>query len=72
MYRILKKEILNESVKKFIVDAPAVAKKAKAGQFVVVRTAEDSERIPLTIADYDREKGTVSHSFKARGLSRRA
>ena len=48
MYRILKKEILNESVKKFIVDAPAVAKKAKAGQFVVVRTAEDSERIPRT------------------------
>ena len=67
MYRILKKEILNESVKKFIVDAPAVAKKAKAGQFVVVRTAEDSERIPLTIADYDREKGTVTIIFQEVG-----
>ncbi len=67
MYRILKKEILNESVKKYIVDAPAVAKKAKAGQFVVVRTAEDSERIPLTIADYDREKGTVTIIFQEVG-----
>ena len=69
MYRILKKEILNESVKKFIVDAPAVAKKAKAGQFVVVRTAEDSERIPLTIADYDREKGTVTIIFQEVGAA---
>ncbi|MBQ7172272.1 MAG: sulfide/dihydroorotate dehydrogenase-like FAD/NAD-binding protein [Clostridia bacterium] len=67
MYRVLKKEVLSESVKKFIVDAPAVAKKAKAGQFVVVRTGEDSERIPLTVADYDREKGTVTIIFQEVG-----
>ncbi len=67
MYRVLKKEVLSESVKKFVVDAPAVARKAKAGQFVVVRTKEDSERIPLTVADYDREKGTVTIIFQEVG-----
>ena len=69
MYRILNKKVLNQQVKQFIVDAPAVAKKAKAGQFVVLRVTEDGERIPLTVADYDRERGTVTIIFQEVGAS---
>ena len=69
MYRILNKKVLNQQVKQFIVDAPAVAKKAKAGQFVVLRVTEDGERIPLTVADYDRERGSVTIIFQEVGAS---
>ena len=60
MFTILKREELNPTVTRFIVDAPAVARKAEAGQFVILRVDEKGERIPLTIADFDREKGTVT------------
>ncbi len=69
MYKILKKEILNPTVVRMDIDAPTVAKKAQPGQFVILRTDDDGERIPLTIADYDREKGTVSIIFQIVGAT---
>lgn len=60
MYEILAKEVLNPVTKLYEVRAPAVAQKAKAGQFVIIRISEEGERIPLTIADYDRERGTIT------------
>jgi ferredoxin--NADP+ reductase len=60
MYDILAKEELTEVTKLFEIRAPAVADKAQAGQFVIIRIHEKGERIPLTIADYDRQRGTVS------------
>lgn len=60
MYQITSKNELALNTIEFVVDAPDVAKKAQPGQFVVVRTDETGERIPLTIADYDREKGTIT------------
>ncbi len=60
MYRIIKKEKLVENIDRFYLKAPLIAEKAKAGQFVVIRINEEGERIPLTIADYDRKKGVVS------------
>ena len=60
MYEILAKEDLAPVTKLFDVHAPAVASKAKAGQFVIIRLHEEGERIPLTIADYDRERGTIT------------
>jgi len=63
MYEILKKEILSDTVKLMDIKAPLVAKKAKAGQFIILRIDEEGERIPLTIADFDREKGTITVIF---------
>jgi ferredoxin--NADP+ reductase len=63
MYEILEKKVLSETVKLMKIKAPLVAKKAKAGQFIILRIDEKGERIPLTIADYDREKGTVTVIF---------
>ena len=63
MYEILEKEVLSETVKLMGIKAPLVAKKAKAGQFIILRIDEEGERIPLTIADYDREKGTITIIF---------
>jgi 2-polyprenylphenol hydroxylase and related flavodoxin oxidoreductases len=60
MYKITNKKILNEDVIKLDIEAPLIAKKAKAGQFVIIRVNEFGERIPLTIADYDRAKGTIT------------
>ncbi len=60
MYRILKKEVLTPVAKLYAVEAPEIAEKAQAGHFVILRVNEPGERIPLTIADYDREKGTVT------------
>ena len=60
MYEILAKEDLAPVTKLYEVHAPAVASKAKAGQFVIIRLHEEGERIPLTIADYDRERGTIT------------
>jgi ferredoxin--NADP+ reductase len=59
MYEIVAKEDLNPITKLFEVQAPAVARKARAGQFVIIRIHDKGERIPLTVADYDRERGTI-------------
>ena len=67
MAKILKKTTLAPQVYEFIVDAPLVAHKCQPGQFVIIRTEEDSERIPLTIADFDREQGTITMIVQAVG-----
>ncbi|MEG1069766.1 MAG: sulfide/dihydroorotate dehydrogenase-like FAD/NAD-binding protein [Ruthenibacterium sp.] len=67
MYKILEKEALNATVTRMVVDAPLIAKKAEPGQFIIFRASEDGERVPLTIADYDREKGTVTIIFQIVG-----
>ena len=59
MYKIVKKRALNPTVTLMEVDAPLIAKKAEAGQFIILRVDENGERIPLTVAGYDREAGTV-------------
>ena len=67
MFKIAEKTPLNPTVTKLVIEAPLVAKKAQPGQFIIVRPFEDSERIPLTIADYDREAGTVTIIFQIVG-----
>ena len=69
MYKILKKEVLSDVTKLMEVEAPHVARKAKAGQFIIVRIDEQGERIPLTIADYNREAGTITIIFQEVGKS---
>ncbi len=69
MYKIVKKEVLNPSVTLMDVYAPKVAKKAEPGQFIILRVNADGERIPLTIADYDREAGTVTIIFQTVGAT---
>lgn len=69
MYKILVKRELAPSVKLFEVEAPLIARKARAGQFVILRIAEEGERIPLTIADFNQEKGTVTIIFQEVGGS---
>ena len=69
MYPILKKQVLSDVVKLVVVEAPVVARKAKPGQFVVVLTDEQSERIPLTIADFDAQAGTITLIFQEVGKS---
>lgn len=69
MYKILKKEVLNTSVVLMEVEAPFVARKAQPGQFVILRVDEDGERIPLTISDFDREKGIITIIFRAVGAT---
>lgn len=69
MFTIVKKRVLNEAVTMMEVHAPFIARKAKAGQFIIFRVDEFGERVPLTIADYDREKGTVTIIFQAVGKS---
>ena len=67
MYRIVQKKILNPTVTLMEIEAPLVAKKAEPGQFIILRVDETGERIPLTIADFDREKGTVTIIFQIVG-----
>lgn len=67
MFPILEKRRLNDSMTLMVVDAPFIAKKAKAGQFIILRVNETGERIPLTVADYDREKGTVTIIYQIVG-----
>ncbi len=67
MYKIVKKRVLNPTVTMMDIYAPMVAKKAQAGQFIILRVDEDGERIPLTVAGYDREKGTVKIIFQIVG-----
>ena len=69
MYRILKKKELNATVTSMEIDAPLVAKKAQPGQFVILRTDDAGERIPLTVADYDRERGSVTVIFQVVGAT---
>ena len=67
MYKILSKEALNPTVTKMVIQAPLIAKKAEPGQFIILRSKADSERIPLTIADYDRENGTITIIYQIVG-----
>ena len=69
MYRITEKKILNPTVIQLSIEAPLVAKKAKPGQFIILRVDDDSERIPLTVAGTDKEKGTVKIIFQVVGAT---
>ena len=69
MYKIVKKRALNDTVTLMEVEAPHIARKAQAGQFIIFRVDERGERVPLTIADYDRERGTVTIIFQIVGAS---
>ena len=69
MFKIVRKRELNSAVTQMDIEAPFIAKKAKAGQFIIFRLDEQGERVPLTIAGYDREKGTVSIIFQKVGFA---
>ena len=69
MFEIVKKQVLNEVTKLMEIKAPYVAAKAMAGQFVMLRIDEEGERIPLTIAGYDRDKGTITLIFQEIGAT---
>ena len=69
MYRIKRKKVLNPTVTLMDIEAPLVAKKARAGQFIILRVDEEGERIPLTVAGYDREAGTVRIIFQIVGAT---
>ena len=69
MYRIVKKEVLNPTVTRMEIEAPLVAQKAQPGQFIILRVDAAGERIPLTVADYDRERGTVTIIFQIVGAT---
>ena len=69
MYRILRKEVLNPTVVRMDIEAPAIAAKAQPGQFIILRVDAEGERIPLTIADYDRAEGSVSIIFQIVGAT---
>ncbi|MBQ9773793.1 MAG: sulfide/dihydroorotate dehydrogenase-like FAD/NAD-binding protein [Clostridia bacterium] len=69
MYRIIEKKHLNPTVVQMTVDAPAVARKAEPGQFIILRVNEEGERIPLTIADFDRAEGSVTVIFQVVGAT---
>lgn len=69
MFKIIEKQDIGENMALFEVQAPKIANKAQAGQFVIVRIAEKGERIPLTIADYDRKKGTITLIFQEVGCT---
>ena len=69
MYRIIYKKQLNPTVTMMDIEAPLVARKALAGQFIILRVDEEGERIPLTVAGYDREKGTVKIIFQVVGAT---
>lgn len=69
MYTILKKQVLNPTVTLMKIEAPQVARRAEPGQFVILRVHEDGERIPLTVADFDREEGSVTIIFQIVGAT---
>ena len=69
MYKIVRKKVLNPTVTLMEIEAPLVAKKAEPGQFIILRTDENGERIPLTVADFDRSKGTVTIIFQIVGAT---
>ena len=68
-YKVVNRRELNPTVTMLEIDAPLVAAKAEAGQFVILRVDAEGERIPLTVAGYDREKGTVSIIFQIVGAT---
>ena len=72
MFQIVRKKELNSAVTLMDIQAPFIAKKAKAGQFIIFRIDEQGERVPLTIAGYDREKGTVTIIFQKVGFATKA
>lgn len=67
MFKILEKRAYSPIIKEMVIQAPRVAQKCKAGQFIILRISEEGERIPLTIADFDREKGTITIVFQEVG-----
>ena len=69
MFKIVKKAVLNPTVTLMEIEAPLVAKKAEPGQFIILRVSEDGERIPLTVADYDRNSGTITIIFQIVGAT---
>lgn len=69
MFKILRKKVLSPAVTLMDIDAPFVARKAEAGQFIILRVNDEGERIPLTISDFDRDKGTVTIIFQIIGSS---
>ena len=69
MFRIVRKEVLNPTVTLMEVEAPRIAKKAEPGQFIILCVDAEGERIPLTVADYDREKGTITIIFQIVGAT---
>ena len=69
MFKIVKKKVLNPTVTLMEIDAPAIAKKAEPGQFIILRVDDEGERIPLTVADFDREAGTVTIIFQIVGAT---
>jgi ferredoxin--NADP+ reductase len=69
MFKIVTKKVLNPTVTLMEIDAPAIAKKAEPGQFIILRVDDEGERIPLTVADFDREKGTVTIIFQIVGAT---
>ncbi|MGM9624481.1 MAG: sulfide/dihydroorotate dehydrogenase-like FAD/NAD-binding protein, partial [Eubacteriales bacterium] len=69
MYKIVNKKSLNPTVTQMDIEAPFVARKAQPGQFIILRVTEDGERIPLTVAGYDREAGTVRIIFQIVGAT---
>ncbi len=69
MYKIIKAEELASNIYLMDVEAPRVAKSCQPGQFVIVRMDEDGERIPLTICDYDKDKGTITIVFQVVGAA---
>ena len=72
MFKIVRKEVLNSNVTLMEIEAPFVARKVKAGQFIILRIDEYGERLPLTVAGYDREKGTVTIIFQLVGMTTKA
>lgn len=72
MYKIINKKILNPTVVLMDIEAPLVAKKAEAGQFIILRVDSEGERIPLTVAGYDRDNGTVRIIFQVVGATTKA
>ena len=69
MNRIIEKKPLNATVTRMVIDAPLVARKAEPGQFIILRTHENGERIPLTVAGYDRQRGTVTIIYQIVGAT---
>ena len=72
MYQILKKQTLNANTKLMVIEAPHAARKAEPGQFIILRVSAEGERIPLTIADFDRENGTITIIFQEVGATTQA
>lgn len=69
MFKIVKKDVLNPTITRIVVEAPFVAKKAQPGQFIILRTTDEGERLPFTIAGSDPEKGTVTIIYQVVGAS---